>query len=141
MRLLSLRRAAAAVCLAAVIVFEAASFHPAEFAGRWGALLAFGPMPADEARQHGSSLAFDRALGRFLDGVAAATSPSETVALPFVSEQGDPATYVAAYMLAPRRLVDDRRLGEADVAAVPRSGPPPSGPFVAVPFGRLFRRR
>jgi hypothetical protein len=108
------------VCLALLLAFEIAAFRPSEFAGRWGALLAFGAMPAEEARLHGSSLAFDRRLGPFLEGVSAATRPSATVAMPFVSVDGDPTTYVAAYVLAPRRIVDYSRLGEADVGAARR---------------------
>ena len=140
MRFLSFRRAAALVCLAVLLAFEIAAFHPSEFAGRWGALLAFGAMPPEEARLHGSSLAFDRRLGPFLDGVAAATPLSATVAMPFATSDGDPATYVAAYVLAPRRLVDYTRLGEADVAAARRNEPVPVGTVEHVPFGRLIRR-
>jgi hypothetical protein len=140
MRFLSFRRGAALVCLALLLVFEIAAFRPSEFAGRWGALLAFGAMPPEEARFHGSSLAFDRRLGPFLDGVAASTPLSATVAMPFASVVGDPATYLAAYVLAPRRLVDYTRLGEADVAAARRDDPVPVGKVEHVPFGRLIRR-
>ena len=140
MRFSQVRRAAALVCLLAVPAFEIAAFRPAEFAGRWGALLAFGAMPPGEARLHGSSLAFDRRLGPFLDGVAARTAPSATVALPFASEAGNPATYVSAYVLAPRRVVDYARLAEAEVAAARRDEPLPAGRVERVPFGRLTRR-
>jgi hypothetical protein len=140
MRFLSFRRWAALVCLAVLLAFEIAAFQASEFAGRWGALLAFGAMTPEEARLHGSSLAFDRRLGPFLDGVAAATPLSATVAMPFAAVAGDPATYVAAYVLAPRRLVDYARLGEADVAAARRDDPGPVGKVEHVPFGRLIRR-
>jgi hypothetical protein len=140
MRSLRLRRGAALVCLAVVLAFEIAAFRPSEFAGRWGALLAFGSMPSEEARLHGSSLAFDRHLGPFLDGIASATAPTVTVAMPFASADGDPATYVAAYILAPRRVVDYSRLGEADVAAARRAEPLPVGRVEPVPSGRLVRR-
>jgi hypothetical protein len=141
MQSLRFRRGGALVCLAVVFAFEIAAFRPSEFAGRWGALLAFGSMPPDEARLHGSSLAFDRLLGPFLDGIASATPPTATVAMPFVSADGNPATYVAAYILAPRRVVDYSRLGEADVAAARRDEPLPAGRVEHVPSGRLVRRR
>lgn len=140
MQSLRFRRAAALVCLAVVLAFEIAAFRPAELAGRWGALLAFGAMPPDEARLHGSSLAFDRRLGPFLSGVAAATEPWATVAVPFASASGDPATYLSAYVLAPRRVVDYGRLGEADVAAARRGEAVPVGVPEHVPDGQLIRR-
>jgi hypothetical protein len=140
MRSFGFRQGAALVCLAVLLAYEIAAFRPAEFAGRWGALLAFGSMPPDEARLHGSSFAFDRRLGPFLDGVAAATAPSATIALPFASAQGSSATYVSDYVLAPRRVVDYSRLGEAGVAAARRDEPLPVGAIEHVPFGRLIRR-
>jgi hypothetical protein len=140
MRSLRIRRGAALVCLAVVLAFEIAAFRPSEFAGRWGGLLAFGSMPPEEARLHGSSLAFDRHLGPFLDGIASATAPTATVAMPFASVDGDSATYLAAYVLAPRRVVDYSRLGEADVAAARRDEPLPVGRVEPVPSGRLVRR-
>jgi hypothetical protein len=140
MRSSTFRRGAALLCLAAVFAFEIAAFRPSEFAGRWGALLAFGSMPPEEARLHGSSLAFDRHLGPFLDGIASATPQTSTVAMPFVSADGDPTTYVTAYILAPRRVVDYSRLAEADIAAARRDEPLPAGRVVHVPSGRLVRR-
>jgi len=140
MRSFRFRQVAALVCLAVLLAFEIAEFRPAEFAGRWGALLTFGSMSPDEARLHGSSLAFDRRLGPFLAGVAAATEPRATVALPFASEAGSTETYVSDYVLAPRRIVDYSRLGEAGVAAARRDEALPAGAIEHVPFGRLIRR-
>jgi hypothetical protein len=134
------RRWMATVCLAVLLGCELAAFRASEFRGRWGALVALGAMPADEARLHGSSFGFDRRLGWFLDGVAAATPLSATVALPFVSPEGTPRTFAAAYLLAPRRVVDFSRLNEADYAAAPRGIALP-GRWIPIPFGGLARLR
>jgi hypothetical protein len=139
MRSFRFRQGAALVCLAVLLAFEIAELRPTELAGRWGALLTLGSMPPDEARLHGSSLAFDRRLGPFLAGVEAATAPSATVALPFASAAGSSATYVSDYVLAPRRVVDYSRLGEAGIAAARRDEPLPAGTIEHVPFGRLIR--
>jgi len=135
------RQGVALVCLAVLLAWEIAAFRPSELAGRWGALLTFGSMAPEEARLGGSSLAFDRRLGPFLAGVAAATPPSATVALPFASAQGSPETYVSDYVLAPRRVVDYSKIEEADVVAARRDEPLPAGTTRHVPFGRLVRRR
>ena len=141
------RRAASIVCLAVLFAAEAASLNRSELAGRWESFFVLGSMPPRQARLLGTMFRFDRALGRFLDGVASATPPNATVALPFASAEGDKPTYAAAYMLAPRRIVDFARLPEASFAAVPsgfrrpaESAPLPPGTAARVPFGVVVRK-
>jgi hypothetical protein len=134
------RRLAAALALTVVFAFELGSFRGKELRGRLGALASFSRVDAREARLQGSALAFDRRLGLFLEGIEDRTPPSATIALPFASAEGNVSTYVSAYLLAPRRLVDPSRSAEADFAA----GPPGSasrGDGLPVPFGELSRRR
>jgi len=106
-------------------------------------------MPSETARLHGSAFSGLRNVAPFVRGVASATPPSSTVALSFVSEKGDRATYAAAFELAPRRVVSFARRREADFAAVFLA---PGGASAAdrrlggtrgtsVPFGELFRLR
>lgn len=142
------RRLAAALCLLAVLAAEARSGRWRELRGRARGLAAFVSMPSGEARLHGSAFAAFRELGPFLRGVAAATPPGATIAVSFASESGDRATYIAAFELAPRRVVAFARRGEADFAAVFR-GPGDAAAADArlaargpsVPLGELVRLR
>lgn len=134
------RRAASIACLAILFGAEAASLDRKELAGRWRSLSVLGSMTPERARLVGTMFRFDRALGPFLEGVARATPPDATVALPFLSAEGDKPTYASAYMLAPRRVVGYARLSESNFAAAPRGGPLPPGKTTSVPFGTLVRR-
>jgi hypothetical protein len=105
-------------------------------------------MTRDAARLGGSGFAFDRRLGAFLRGVASATPPGATIALSVATEEGDPATYAAAYYLAPRRVVGPGRWREADFAALFSVNPGGTSErrgarsgAIAVPFGELARLR
>ena len=143
------RRYSAIACLLILLAAEAASFRAKEFRGRWGALFFFAGKSAEDAILGGSGFAFDRRLGPFLHAVETATPPDSTVALPFAGPKGNLATYAAAYVLAPRRIVGFGRIGQADFAALyrPRSrGTPavsafPARPSTPVPFGELARLR
>ncbi|HET9794686.1 MAG TPA: hypothetical protein VFS34_09505 [Thermoanaerobaculia bacterium] len=144
------RRRLAIVCVLVVLAAEAASLRAGEIRGRWGAFGAFFAKSPEDARLGGSSFAFNRRLGPFLRGVESATPADATIALTFATDEGDPATYAAAYVLAPRRVVGPGRQREADFAALFGAGGSldrhsarstgPSG-AVAVPFGELARRR
>ncbi len=131
----------AGLSLGLLLAWEIAGFPASEFRGRWGAFVVFSGMTADEARLHGSSFAFDRRLGWFLEGVEGATPPVSTVALPFFSPEGNVPTYAAAYVLAPRRTVDFSRLAEADYAAGPPGAAGRVGKMIRIPFGELSRLR
>jgi len=137
------RRLAAIVCLLAVLGAEASSVRFSELRGRWGALRAFSSLSPENARLGGSGFAFDRRLGPFLRAIAAGTPPNSTIAIPFADDRGDPATYAAAYSLAPRRTVGTSRLTESDFAArfdgFARSSSVPGAALV--PFGELVRLR
>jgi len=137
------RRLAAIACLIVLLGAEAFSLRFAELRGRWGALRAFAGMSPEDARLGGSAFAFDRRLGPFLRAVAAATSVNSTIAMTFASDEGDLATYTAAYGLAPRRVVGASRLSEADFAARfdGAARVAPDAGAARVPFGELVRLR
>ncbi len=140
MRQLAVRRLAAAISLIVLFFCEISAISRAEAVRRCASLLLTASMPADEARLYGSTFWFDPQLGWFVHGVAMATPPQATIAIPFVSAQGNPQTFAAAYVLAPRRVVGYSHLGEAGFAAAPRNEPLPPGTIVRVPGGTLVRR-
>ena len=140
---------AAVLCLLAVFGAEAWSLRVRDAYRRGQAFFTFASLTSDEARLHGSGFGGVRQIAPFVRGIASATPPASTVAISFASEKGDRATYLAAFELAPRRVVSFARLGEADFAALfraPGDVPPPDGRLggargASVPFGELFRLR
>jgi hypothetical protein len=138
------RRLAAIVCVLVLFGAEVSSLRFPELRGRWGALRAFASMSPEDARLGGSGFAFNRRLGPFLQGVARRTPSRSTIAISFANEEGGPATYAAAYCLAPRRVVGPGRVSEADFAARfdgRSAGIPGAAGAARVPFGELVRLR
>lgn len=135
------RKFLALALFACLFVSEAASLNWRELRERARALPRFARLSPEEARLHGSALAFDRPFGLFLQGVVRATPPTSTVAL-LAPASSDREDYAAQYILAPRRVVEIGSSREADVAAAYRRDLVPGFPAaVDVPFGRVGFRR
>ena len=136
------RKFAVAVSLLTIAGFEVGTLKFRELGPRIRALPAFASMSPDEARTRGSGFAFDRGFGEFLESVRRAVPATATVALdaPADSQQYG---YGAAYVLAPRRVVTFRSLGEAEFAAVFGAARRAPGSPVDAPirFGSLGRLR
>ena len=134
----------ASACLLTVAAFEVSGLKFRELSPRWRALPLFAGLGPDEARAHGSGLAFDRAYGEFLESVRLAVPLNATVALdaPGSSQLYE---YAAAYVLAPRRVVPISDLRNADFAAVfgaARVAPgSPVPAAAAIRFGSVGRLR
>ena len=86
------------------------------------------------------AFAFDSRYRAFLDAVGRATPPSATVAV-FAPETSERYLRLAAYELAPRRIVGRELSGEAQYLAVyRRKSPPLPAAAQAVPGGFLLKR-
>jgi len=105
------------------------------------ALLKMADQTADERRIQESRLPFDPDYGPFLEAVRDSTPSGSSIAL-FEPGTSDLYTFQANYLLAPRRLVHQDSLAEADYAAVYGVAGSPGLP-VPLPTskGRLFRLR
>ncbi len=90
-------------------------------------------------RSDGMSFWFDPDYAAFLEDVARRTPSSATVSV-LVPRRPDLYKYQAYYRLAPRRVVEERWIGEADVVATYRTeaGRGPGG--VEIVGGRLWTR-
>ena len=134
-----LRIALAAGLLAVVAASMAATFSPRELALRWNRLarsLAGQRISPGE----GTGFWFDRNYAVFLDEVRRRTPPASTVAV-LAPPWPDVYVYQAVYRLAPRRVVDSRRVGEADFVAAYRIDAAGAPGATAIPHGTLSRTR
>lgn len=124
---LSLRGLLVFVALLAAAVYLAKGFAPAGLRARWS--------PPNAA---GGGV--DAEYARFLDAVAAATPRDATVCV--LSVSGADTVGLAAYRLAPRRVVGPELYGDAPWVAVYRrkNAPPPAG-AAAVPGGFLQKKK
>jgi hypothetical protein len=110
------RGVAPAVLLAVLAACEAASLRVPDFAHRLA-------LTAREARgeripaSERTGFFFDPGFAEFLDEVARRTPRSATIAV-LVPSIPDGYRYQAAYTLAPRRVVDEARISDADWLAV-----------------------
>jgi hypothetical protein len=131
----------AAALLMVVAVAMAATFSPPELARRWKLLMR---SVAGEkiAPEKGTGFWFDPAYAAFLEGVRQRTPRDATIVV-IAPEYPDVYVYEAAYHLAPRRVVQPGREGEASfVAAYRYQYRNVLNPDVMqVPNGALFRRR
>lgn len=86
------------------------------------------------------AFAFDSRYRAFLDAVARSTPPTATVAV-FAPETSERYLRLAAYALAPRRVVGRELSGDAQYLAVyRRKSPPLPAAAQAVPGGFLLKR-
>jgi hypothetical protein len=134
-----LRIALSAALLAVVAASMAATFSPRELALRWNRLarsLAGQRISPGE----GTGFWFDRNYAVFLEEVRRRTPPASTVAV-LAPPWPDVYVYQAVYRLAPRRVVDSRRVGEADFVAAYRIDAAGAPGATAIPYGTLSRSR
>ena len=123
---LSLRGLLVLVALAAAAVYLAKDFAPGAIRARWS------PVNAADS-------GVDAEYARFLDAVAAATPRDATVCV--LSGSRADTVALAAYRLAPRRVVGPELYASAPWVAVyrRRSAPPPPG-AEAMPGGFLQKK-
>jgi hypothetical protein len=114
----------------------AVTLRPREFVRRW-TFLARSIAGESPASTEDSRFWFDPAYSEFLEDVKRRTPPEATVAL-FVPRTPDTYTYLAAYLLAPRRVVGRELETEVDFVAVYGSEHGPPGDPIA--RGTLWRR-
>jgi len=133
-----LRKALAAALLIVMAASMAATFAPSEFAGRWNRLAR--SLAGDRTSPaQGTGFWFDRDYAVFLEEVRRRTPASSTVAV-LAPAWPDVYVYQAVYQLAPRRVVDLRRVNEANFVAAYRihaAGAPGATPIA---HGTLSRR-
>lgn len=135
------RRGLAAALLLVLAVAMAATLSPLELARRWK-LLARSVAGEKIAPGKGTGFGFDPGFGAFLEEVRQRTPPDATIAV-IAPEYPDVYLYEAAYQLAPRRVVQPGRVGEASFVAAYRYQYRQSvnSDVVQVKNGALFRRR
>lgn len=139
----TLRRTAAALCLLVLLIACGQGMDWKEFSERVRAFPRRASLPAWQASGEGTWFWFDRAYAPFLESVRKATPEQATVALVLGRSLPDgPYDTTAAYFLAPRRVVGEDRLSEADFVATYASVET-SGKRVAATIvnGTLGRRR
>lgn len=135
------RRGLAAALLIVVALPMAATLSPPELARRWK-LLARSAAGEKFVPEKGTGFWFDPAYAAFLEGVRQRTPPDATIVV-IAPEYPDVYAYEAAYQLAPRRVVQPGREGEASFVATYRYqyrnvlNPD----VMQIPHGALFRRR
>jgi hypothetical protein len=134
------RRALAAAGLAVFLLAEVWPLRvsPRE---RWAKLSRTAPLPASERPLLSTSFFFDPGYAPFLEAIRQATPPGATIALR-APRTHELYTYEASYLLAPRRLVSEERIEQAQFEAV--YGEPSSrggGTVLPVPNGILVRLR
>jgi len=137
---ISLRAWLSAVSLAGLALCAIAASPWRELRPRARALAFSARSGPESARLSGSAFAFDRAYGEFLEAVRRRTPPNSTVAVAIPKEE-EGYLYTAAYVLAPRRIVSEDRLGEADFAAGYRMNALPGGQARPIAHGALARVR
>ena len=133
-----LRRGLPAALLLVVAASMAATLRPGELTRRWR-LLARSVSGETVSAGEGTGFWFDRDYGVFLDEVRRRTPESATVAV-LAPSWPDVYAYQAAYQLAPRRVVDARRAGEASFVAAYRVDAAGAPGAIAIPHGTLSRR-
>ncbi len=117
----------------------AATLSPPELARRWSWLRhAIAGERISPAQRTG--FWFDRNYAAFLEEVRRRTPASATVAV-IAPPWPDVYAYQAVYRLAPRRVVDSRRAGEADFVAAYRIQAANAPGATAIPHGTLSRSR
>lgn len=134
----SLRTALAVLCLLVLAVSLASPLQPRETLARFERLRrALSGDPGYRADRMG--FWFDPEYSAFLDDVKRLTPENATVAV-LVPRRPDLYVFQAYYQLAPRRVVEERWIGEADVVATYRTeaGRGPGG--AAITGGRLWTR-
>lgn len=129
-------RALAVALLSLVGVWMAATLRPREI-GRRAALLARSLRGEAPSAAERTRFWFDPAYSEFLEDVERRTPSDATVAV-LVPRAPDTYRYLAAYVLAPRRVVDGSRAEEAAFVATYRAEPGSRGEAIAQ--GTLWRR-
>ncbi len=129
-------RALAVALLVLLGASMTSTLRPREIARRWTFLArSFGgesPASSEDTR-----FWFDPAYSEFLEDVKRRTPQGATVAV-LVPRAPDTYTYLAVYLLAPRRVVDRPHADQADfVAAYGNEHGPPGDPIAR---GTLWRR-
>jgi hypothetical protein len=129
-------RALAVALLVLLGVSMAATLRPREIARRW-IFLAKSLGGESLASTEDTRFWFDPAYSKFLEDVKQRTPPGATVAV-LVPRSPDTYTYLAVYLLAPRRVVDRPLADRADfVATYGNEHGPPGDPIAG---GTLWRR-
>jgi hypothetical protein len=132
------RRAVAAVLLLVVAGSMARTVALDEAARRWRLLrraIAGERVPAGET----TGFWFDSSYAGFLEEVRRRTPKDATIAI-VVPSWPDVYVYQAAYQLAPRRVVEPGREGEAGFVAAYGYQGAPNASVIPIPGGALFRR-
>lgn len=133
-----------ALALAGLAVFLYAESRPKHFnpRERWARLVETAPLPESARSLSRAAFFFDPSYGPFLEAVERATPPGATIALDAPATH-ELYTYLASYLLAPRRLVSADRSSEAEYIAVYGTGRAARGERIALPAvsGSLFRVR
>lgn len=139
----TVRRTSAALCLLVLLIACGQGMGWNEFFGRVRAFPGRASLPAWQASGQGTWFWFDRAYAPFLESVRKATPEKATVALVLGKSLKDgPYDTTAAYFLAPRRVVGEDRLSEADFVAAYASSEIVGEPVAAaIANGTLGRRR
>ncbi|HEY3171843.1 MAG TPA: hypothetical protein VGK86_04615 [Thermoanaerobaculia bacterium] len=133
-----LRRGLAAALLVVVAASMLATLRPGELKRRWH-LLARSVSGERISPGEGTGFWFDRDYAVFLEEVRRRTQDNATVAV-LAPPWPDVYAYQAAYQLAPRRVVDARRSGEASFVAAYRIDATGAPGAIAIPHGTLSRR-
>lgn len=116
-----LRRGIAAALLVVVAASAASVLEPGAVARRWR-LLVRSVSAERTPPELTQGFAFDHDYSAFLQDVRRRTPADATVAV-VLPEATDLYVYQAAYQLAPRRVVDEKREGEASFVAAYRAAP------------------
>jgi hypothetical protein len=132
------RRGLAAGFLLVLAVSLALVLEPGAVARRWR-LLVRSISGERTPPEHTQGFAFDPEYAAFLEDVRRRTPERATVAV-LVSSPRDLHWYQAAYVLAPRRVVDARWQKEASYVAVYRGTSSATAAEVAIAHGTLSRR-
>jgi hypothetical protein len=123
---LSLRGLLVLVALAAAAVYLAKDFAPDRIRARW-------------SPTNASASGIDLEYARFLDAVAAATPRDATVCV--LSGSGGETVGLAAYRLAPRRVVGPELYASAPWVAVYRRKNAPAPPGAAAMPGGFLQKK
>lgn len=132
----SLLRVLAGALLAVVGILMAATLQPRDVARQWS-LLARSLRGTPISSTESTRFWFDPAYAAFLEDLRRKVPSDATVAV-LVPRTPDTYAYLAVYELAPRRVVDGTRSGEAGYVATYRTEPQPKGDPIAQ--GTLWRR-
>jgi hypothetical protein len=134
------RRAATALCLAAMLLAGFSRFPLSTFLGHLRTFSKLNALPRDRRRIAATGFLFDRAYGRFLLALSRRLPSDATLCLA-VPPSNESYVYEAAYMLAPRRVIVNAPEDGCEEAAIFPAPPDHSpGPREELLDGGLLRR-